>query len=80
MSKTVTLRLEENTYEKFKRLAESDNRTMSNFIETSVLRYIENNNFVDEFEMAEIESNIDLNKSLKRAQKEMKLKKGKFVE
>ena len=80
MSKTVTLRLEENTYEKFKRLAESDNRTMSNFIETSVLRYIENNNFVDEFEMEEIESNIDLNKSLKRAQKEMKLKKGKFVE
>lgn len=80
MSKTVTLRLEENTYEKFKRLAESDNRTMSNFIETSVLRYIENNNFVDEFEMEEIESNIDLNKSLRRAQKEMKLKKGKFVE
>ncbi|MCH8272369.1 MAG: CopG family transcriptional regulator [Candidatus Marinimicrobia bacterium] len=80
MSKTVTLRLEENTYEKFKRLAESDNRTMSNFIETSVLRYIENNNFVDEFEMEEIESNIDLNKSLRRAQKDMKLKKGKFVE
>jgi len=53
---------------------------MSNFIETSVLRYIENNNFADEFEMAEIESNIDLNKSLRRAQKEMKLKKGKFVE
>ena len=80
MSKTVTLRLENNTYRKFKKLAESDNRTMSNFIETSVLRYIENNNFVDEFEMEEIESNIDLNKSLKRAQKEMKLKKGKFVE
>jgi len=80
MSKIVTLRLEENTFKKFKRLAESDNRTMSNFIETSVLRYIENNNFVDEFEMAEIESNIDLNKSLRRAQKDMKLKKGKFVE
>ncbi len=80
MSKTVTLRLEENTYEKFKRLAESDNRTMSNFIETSVLRYIENNNYADEFEMEEIESNIDLNKSLRRAQKDMKLKKGKFVE
>ena len=80
MSKTVTLRLENNTYRKFKKLAESDNRTMSNFIETSVLRYIENNNFVDEFEMEEIESNIDLNKSLQRAQKDMKLKKGKFVE
>lgn len=80
MSKTVTLRLEENTFKKFKRLAESDNRTMSNFIETSVLRYIENNNYADEFEMEEIESNIDLNKSLRRAQKDMKLKKGKFVE
>ncbi len=80
MSKTVTLRLEENTYRKFKKLAESDNRTMSNFIETSVLRYIENNNFADEFEMAEIESNIDLNKSLQRAQKDMKQKKGSFIE
>ena len=45
-----------------------------------MIRYIENNNFVDEFEMEEIESNIDLNKSLRRAQKDMKLKKGKFVE
>ncbi|HSG30798.1 MAG TPA: CopG family transcriptional regulator [Thermodesulfobacteriota bacterium] len=79
MSKTITLRLEEKIYSKFKALADSDNRTMSNFIETSVLRYIETNNLVDEYEMAEIESNDELNKSIKRAQKDMKQKKGKFV-
>ncbi|MEE9213937.1 MAG: CopG family transcriptional regulator [Thermodesulfobacteriota bacterium] len=80
MSKTVTLRLNEDVYKKFKILAESDNRTLSNFIETSVLRYIEKNNLADEFEMAEIESNLVLNKSLKRAHREMKSRKGKFVE
>jgi len=80
MSKTVTLRLNEDVYKKFKILAESDNRTLSNFIETSVLRYIEKNNLADEFEMAEIEGNLVLNKSLKRAHREMKSRKGKFVE
>ncbi len=80
MSKTVTIRLIEDVYKKFKILAESDNRTLSNFIETSVLRYIEKNNLADEFEMAEIESNLVLNKSLKRAHREMKSRKGKFVE
>ena len=69
----------ENTYNKFKALAERDNRTMSNFIETSVLRYIETSNLVDEFEMAEIESNAELSKSLKRAHRDMKQKKGKLV-
>lgn len=80
MSKTVTVRLNEDVYKKFKILAESDNRTLSNFIETSVLRYIEKNNLADEFEMAEVVSNLVLNQSLKRAHREMKSRKGKFVE
>ena len=40
MSKTVTLRLNDDTYAKFRAFAESDNRSLSNFIETSALRYI----------------------------------------
>ena len=60
-------------------MAESDNRTLSNFIETSALRYIEEHEYVDDFEMNEIRSNQQLNRSLKRALKDMKAKKGKFV-
>lgn len=80
MSKTVTLRLKDNIYELFRTLAENDNRTLSNFIETSALRYIEEHEIVDEYEMEEIRSNRNLNKSLKRALSDMKEQKGKFVE
>lgn len=80
MSKTITLRLNENVYELFKTLAEGDNRTLSNFIETSALRYIEEHEYVDDYEMEEIRSNQQLNKSLKRALKDMKAQRGQFVE
>lgn len=80
MSKTVTLRLNEKIYKLFRNLAESENRPLSNFIETSVLRFIENSQFVDEFEMAEIQNNQDLNRSLKRALKDVKAQRGRFVE
>lgn len=80
MSKTVTLRLNDKIYKIFRNLAESENRPLSNFIETSVLRFIESNQFVDEYEMAEIQENQDLNRSLKRALKDVKAQRGRFVE
>jgi len=79
MSKTVTLRLNQNIYELFKTMAESDNRTLSNFIETSALRYIEEHEYVEDYEMEEIRENQQLNRSLKSAIKDMKSKKGQFV-
>ncbi len=80
MSKTVTLRLNEKIYNMFRNHAISENRTLSNFIETSVLRFIEHNQFVDEFEMTEIENNKELNASLNSALKDVKAKKGRFVD
>jgi predicted transcriptional regulator len=79
MSRTVTLRLKDSFYNLLRRLAEQDNRTLSNFIETSTLRYIEEHEYADEYEMAEIRGNRELNKSLKRGMKDAKLKKGRFV-
>ena len=80
MSKTITLRLSEENYNKYKILAERDNRPISNFIETAVKRFIEHNIYVDEFEMEEIRNNAELNKSLKRGLSDMKSKKGRLVE
>lgn len=80
MSKTITLRLSDENYNKYKRLAERDNRPISNFIETAVKRFIEHNIYVDEFEMEEIRNNAELNKSLKRGLSDMKSQKGRLVE
>jgi predicted DNA-binding protein len=79
MSKTVTLRLKDSFYDLLRRLSKEDNRTLSNFIETATLRYIEEHEFADEYEMAEIRDNQELNKSLKRGMNDAKMKKGRFV-
>ncbi|XOF33658.1 MAG: DUF6290 family protein [Candidatus Electrothrix sp. YB6] len=79
MSKTVTLRLNEQIYNKFKGVAQQDNRSLSNFIETAVLRYIEEIAYADEFEMAEIKGNEELNRSLKNGISDARAKRGRFV-
>ncbi len=79
MSKTVTLRLDERVYRRFQALARQDNRPMSNFIETAALRYIESEQWVDEFEMDEIRANEDLGKSLKRGLSDARARRGRFV-
>jgi len=77
--KTVTLRIDDALMQKLKQYAEIENRTISNFIETATLRYIEQNELVDEFEMAEILTNRDLLKRLNQGRNNAQKKKGRFV-
>lgn len=79
MSKTVTLRVDDTVYGKFCSWAKRDNRPLSNFIETAALRFIEEHEVVDEFEMAEIEGNQALNASIQRGLKDAKARRGRFV-
>jgi predicted transcriptional regulator len=79
MSKTVTLRLPEATYRRFAILAERENRPLSNFIEHAAFRYTESDQYADDFEMAEIQTNADLNRSLKRGVNDAKAGRGQFV-
>jgi len=79
MSKTVTLRLPDEVYERFRTLAERENRPLSNFIETAASRYVEAEQLVDEFEMTEIRGNAELNRSLKRGVKDAKAGRGRSV-
>ncbi len=79
MSKTVTLRLNDETYRKFRQCAESDNRPLSNFIETAAIRFIEDSEFVGEFEMKEIRDNAGLNRSIKRGLRDAEKRRGRFV-
>jgi len=80
MHNTVTLQLDDNIYKMFRIFAESENRTIANFIQTSVLQFIEDNKSVDEYEMAEINGNQELNTSIKNAFEDVKANRGRFVE
>ena len=77
---TITLRLPENRYRLFKKLAEEENRSLSNFIETATVRHIEESEYADSFEMEEIKNNHGLNDSLRKGHADARLKKGRFVE
>jgi predicted transcriptional regulator len=54
MAKTITVRVDDNIYHTLKRAADSDRRTISNFVEYATVNYIFNNNIVDDGEMGEI--------------------------
>jgi hypothetical protein len=66
-------------YQRFKGLALHDNRPLSNFIQTAALRFVEEHELVDEFEMSEIKDNASLNRSLKSGLRDAKAKRGRFV-
>ena len=79
MSKTVTLRIEDNLYEKLKEHSKSENRNLSNFIETAVINYIEQIELTDEHEMRDILSNSELLKRLNNGSLDAADKRGRFV-
>ena len=85
MSKTVTLRLPDDTYQRLRILAERENCPLSNFIETAAFRYTESDQYVDgfemediRFEMEDIRTNAALNQSLKQGVKNAKAGRGRF--
>ncbi|MGO8705425.1 MAG: CopG family transcriptional regulator [Candidatus Brocadiia bacterium] len=75
----VTLRLDDPVYRMFRFMAERENRPLSNFIETAARRFVEEHGIADEFEMAEIRGNGELNRSLKRGVADARRKRGRFV-
>jgi hypothetical protein len=72
MARVVTLRLDDKVYNTFKTIADQENRPLSNLIETAAMRCINEIEFVDEFEMAEIDSNTALKDSMNRGIKDYK--------
>ena len=80
MAKTVTLRLNDESYNTFLEASKAENRSIANLIETAALTKIRELQFVDDVEMAEILASEDLLKRLKQGSKEAKTKRGRFVE
>lgn len=79
MSKTITVRIDDDVYEMFKKAAEGDRRTISNFVEYATLAYLTNDLYVSDNEMDEILSNPDLIKGLKSGLNDVKKGNYKIV-
>jgi predicted CopG family antitoxin len=80
VSKTITLRLDEKVYEELREAAQSENRPLSNLIETAALAKIRETQFVDDAEMAEILEDEELLKRLRSASRQVRRRKGAFVD
>jgi len=79
MTRTVSMRIDENLYNSLSILAKAENRSISNFIETATMRYIEEVEHVDEFEMESIQSNEDLLARLVKGISDAHNQRGRFV-
>ena len=79
MSKTISIRVEDDIYEMFKKAADGDRRTISNFVEYATLSYLTNEIYVSEIEMEEILNSPSLTKSLNRGLKDVKKGNYKIV-
>jgi hypothetical protein len=78
MSKTITLRISEDHYEAFKQYAKTENRKISNAIETLAMKELESALFTDSFETEGILSDKNLLERIKAGVKQAKDKKGRF--
>ena len=76
MGKTITIRIDDSTYKRIKTAAETERRTISNFMEYASLSYIDSTTFVDTHEMNDITNNKELITDLKKSIND--IKEGKY--
>ena len=79
MSKTISLRIDDSVYEALKIHAEAENRSISNFLETAALRYLEESEYADEFEMESIRNDSELLGDLNKGIEDARNSRGRFV-
>ena len=79
MTKTITLRLDEDVYEELREAATAERRPLSNLIETAALARVREDQFVDDAEMAEILENDDLLRRLKAGSRQARKRTGTVV-
>ena len=80
MAKTLTLRLDDETYRALKEAAQRERRSVANLIETAAMEKIRERQFTDDYEMAEIFANDNLVKRLKKGSEDARKRRGRFVE
>ncbi len=80
MAKTITVRVDDTTYKKIKGAADSERRTISNFIEYATLAYVESSGFVTDEEMKGIVEDKELMTNLRESIEEIERGEYQIVE
>jgi len=80
MAKTVTLRLDETTYDLIRKAAAGERRTMSNFIEYATVAYLSEDTFVSDSEMQQIVGDKELLADLKQGKSDIGKRKYTIIE
>jgi len=79
MPRTITIRLSDGDYKKISLSAQFENRPISNFITTAVLKEIEESDYVDSVEMAQIKDDKKLMGKLKAGHNDAKKMRGRLI-
>ena len=79
MAKTVTLRIDDDTYNLIKLAATGERRSISNFIEYATMAFLAEESFVSDNEMEEILNDENLLKNLVKGNKEIESGKYRVV-
>ena len=79
MSRSVTIRLNEDVYNKFHEMAVEEHRSVSNLIEAFALKKLEEELFTNTFETSEIALNRTLLTRLKKGHLDATHKRGRLI-
>jgi hypothetical protein len=79
LTKTLTLRMNDATYEKLAEAAAADGRSIANLIQTAAVEHLREQQFADDAEMAEIEANERLVARLKKGSRDARARRGRYV-
>lgn len=79
MHKTITLRINDDVYQMFKKAAHGSRRTISNFLEFATLSFLSHDSYVSDDEMKEMLKDHNLLEDLKQGEKEIKSRRFKIV-
>ena len=77
LAKTITIRVDDIVYNIFKKAADGEKRTISNYIEYATINYIINDNIVDDTEMNEI---MTFEKNIKKGLSDIEKGQYKIIE
>lgn len=80
MSKTVTMRIDDDTYNLIKNAASGERRSISNFIEYATMAYLAEESFISDNEMNEILEDKDLLLNLRKGTQEISEGNYKIIE
>ena len=80
MGKTITLRIDDDTYTLIKKAADGQRRSISNFIEFATVSYLTEDSYISDEEMNEIIMDKELVKNIREAKKDIKDRKYRIVE